>query len=51
MYALINCWTFKGTAAIRKLVDDFHARNVKVLFPVAGWDNGTVSEIIGFFKA
>ncbi|CAO3640551.1 unnamed protein product [Mucor fragilis] len=30
-----------GTLGIRSLVDEFHARKIKVLFPVIGWDNGT----------
>ncbi|GAA5811625.1 hypothetical protein MFLAVUS_005065, partial [Mucor flavus] len=30
-----------GTLGIRSLVEDFHTRKIKVLFPVLGWDNGT----------
>ncbi|KAI8973919.1 hypothetical protein BDB01DRAFT_749455 [Pilobolus umbonatus] len=30
-----------GTIGIRALVEDFHAKDVKVLFPIAEWDNGT----------
>jgi formylglycine-generating enzyme required for sulfatase activity len=30
-----------GLAGVRQLVDDFHARNVHVLFPIMSWDYGT----------
>lgn len=30
-----------GVAALRKVVDDFHHRSVKVLFPAMPWDTGT----------
>ncbi|RCH83239.1 hypothetical protein CU098_007889, partial [Rhizopus stolonifer] len=30
-----------GTLGIRSLVQEFHSKKVKVLFPVLGWDNGT----------
>ncbi len=30
-----------GVPALRKVVDDFHKRNVRVLFPTMAWDNGT----------
>ncbi|KAI9483584.1 MAG: C-type lectin protein [Benjaminiella poitrasii] len=30
-----------GTSAIRALVDEFHTRKIKVIFPILGWDNGT----------
>jgi len=30
-----------GTAALRKMVEDFHRRGVKVLFPAMPWDTGT----------
>jgi iron(II)-dependent oxidoreductase len=30
-----------GADSVRKMVDDFHHRNVKVLFPTMSWDNGT----------
>ncbi|CAO3690633.1 unnamed protein product [Rhizopus microsporus] len=30
-----------GTAAIKALVADLHHKNIKVIFPVLGWDNGT----------
>jgi formylglycine-generating enzyme required for sulfatase activity len=30
-----------GVAALRKMVEDFHRRNVRVLFPTMAWDNGT----------
>lgn len=30
-----------GTLGIRSLVEEFHERKIKVLFPVVGWDNGT----------
>ena len=33
-----------GEAGIRQFVADFHARNVKVLFPVMLWDQGTRDE-------
>ncbi len=31
------------TAGIRSLIDEFHSKNIKVIFPALGWDNGTVS--------
>jgi formylglycine-generating enzyme required for sulfatase activity len=30
-----------GIPALRKVVEDFHRRNVRVLFPTMAWDNGT----------
>jgi formylglycine-generating enzyme required for sulfatase activity len=30
-----------GIPALRKVVEDFHKRNVRVLFPTMAWDNGT----------
>lgn len=33
-----------GIPALKKLVDDFHRRNVKVLFPILAWDSGTREE-------
>jgi iron(II)-dependent oxidoreductase len=33
-----------GLSALKKLVDDFHRHNVKVLFPVLAWDSGTREE-------
>lgn len=33
-----------GLPALKKLVDDFHRHNVKVLFPVLAWDSGTREE-------
>src|ERR1700690_3084666 len=30
-----------GIPALRKMVEDFHKRNVRVLFPTMAWDNGT----------
>jgi formylglycine-generating enzyme required for sulfatase activity len=30
-----------GIPALRKMVEDFHRRNVRVLFPTMAWDNGT----------
>ncbi|KAI9279649.1 hypothetical protein BY458DRAFT_502379 [Sporodiniella umbellata] len=30
-----------GTAGIRSLIEEFHSKNIKVLFPALGWDNGT----------
>jgi len=30
-----------GIPALRKMVDDFHRRGVRVLFPTMPWDNGT----------
>jgi formylglycine-generating enzyme required for sulfatase activity len=30
-----------GIPALRKMVEDFHLRNVRVLFPTMAWDNGT----------
>ncbi len=30
-----------GIPALRKMVDDFHRRGVRVLFPTMSWDNGT----------
>jgi len=30
-----------GVPALRKVVEDFHRRNVRVLFPTMAWDNGT----------
>ena len=30
-----------GIAALRKMVEDFHRRGVRVLFPTMPWDNGT----------
>ncbi|KAI8887578.1 DUF323-domain-containing protein, partial [Backusella circina FSU 941] len=30
-----------GTHGIRSLVDEFHSRNIKVVFPVLSWDKGT----------
>ncbi len=33
-----------GPAGIRKMVDDFHRRGVRVLFPIMLWDQGTRDE-------
>jgi hypothetical protein len=33
----------KGTLGIRSLIDEFHHKKIKVLFPVLPWDEGTVS--------
>ena len=33
-----------GLPALKKLVEDFHRHNVKVLFPVLAWDSGTREE-------
>ena len=33
-----------GLPGIRKMIGDFHRRNVRVLFPVMPWDNGTRPE-------
>lgn len=33
-----------GLPALKKLVDDFHRHNVKVLFPILAWDSGTHEE-------
>ena len=33
-----------GLPALRKLVDDFHRHNVRVLFPLLAWDSGTRTE-------
>jgi len=33
-----------GLPALKKLVDDFHRHNVKVLIPVLAWDSGTREE-------
>jgi gamma-glutamyl hercynylcysteine S-oxide synthase len=33
-----------GLPALKKLVDDFHRHNVKVLFPILAWDSGTREE-------
>ena len=30
-----------GIPALRKIVEDFHQRHVRVLFPTMAWDNGT----------
>ncbi|KAI7900048.1 C-type lectin protein [Cokeromyces recurvatus] len=30
-----------GTTAIRGLVEEFHMKNIKVIFPILNWDNGT----------
>src|SRR5581483_6783440 len=30
-----------GVEGLRRMIDDFHKRNVKVLFPVMAWDTGT----------
>jgi iron(II)-dependent oxidoreductase len=30
-----------GIAGLHKMVEDFHRRNVRVLFPTMAWDNGT----------
>ena len=33
-----------GLPALKKLVDDFHRHDVKVLFPILAWDSGTHEE-------
>ena len=33
-----------GIAGVRKMIDDFHRRGVRVLFPVMLWDQGTRDE-------
>jgi len=33
-----------GLAGVRKMVDDFHRRGVRVLFPIMLWDQGTRDE-------
>ena len=33
-----------GLPALKRLVDDFHRHNIKVLFPVLAWDSGTREE-------
>jgi len=33
-----------GVSGLRKMIDDFHRRNVKVFFPVMPWDTGTRPE-------
>jgi len=33
-----------GIAGVRAMVGQFHARNVKVFFPILAWDNGTRDE-------
>jgi iron(II)-dependent oxidoreductase len=33
-----------GTAGVRKMVDQFHSRGVKVFFPMLAWDAGTRNE-------
>ncbi|KAG1465718.1 hypothetical protein G6F46_002811 [Rhizopus delemar] len=30
-----------GTAGVRSLIDEFHSKNIKVIFPALDWDNGT----------
>jgi formylglycine-generating enzyme required for sulfatase activity len=33
-----------GVAGVRRMVDEFHARGVRVLFPTLAWDSGTRDE-------
>jgi len=33
-----------GVAGVKGMIDDFHRRNVKVLFPILAWDSGTRDE-------
>jgi hypothetical protein len=34
-----------GTLGIRSLVEEFHAKGIKVIFPVFSSDSGTVSQM------
>jgi gamma-glutamyl hercynylcysteine S-oxide synthase len=40
-----------GLAGVRKMVDDFHRRGVRVLFPIMLWDQGTRDEGIPNWEA
>jgi formylglycine-generating enzyme required for sulfatase activity len=40
-----------GIAGVRKMIDDFHRRGVRVLFPVMLWDQGTHDEEIPNWEA
>jgi formylglycine-generating enzyme required for sulfatase activity len=40
-----------GIPALRKVVEDFHRRNVRVLFPTMAWDNGTRDPGLPYWEA
>ena len=40
-----------GLAGVRKMVDDFHRRGVRVLFPIMLWDQGTRGESVPNWEA
>lgn len=40
-----------GVPALRKMVEDFHKRNVRVLFPTMPWDNGTRDPGMAYWEA
>ena len=40
-----------GIPALRKMVEDFHKRNVRVLFPTMPWDNGTRDPGMPYWEA
>ena len=40
-----------GIPALRKMVEDFHRRNVRVLFPTMAWDNGTHDPAVPHWEA
>ncbi|MFN7993122.1 MAG: formylglycine-generating enzyme family protein [Bryobacteraceae bacterium] len=40
-----------GIPALRKMIEDFHKRNVRVLFPTMPWDNGTRDPGMPYWEA